>query len=231
MRSISGSQSRIIFSSIIIMACASCSISKNSHVPLTEALPSTALAAEPAYPPFYGPARKPTAPLRINGACPGECCGYGEWSTTEKTVVYAAALDTEHVLAELPSATNIVGLDGFVYLSRLGSAQATREVRADWDGEAQKHLTIPVNAQVIVLDVFGEGFWRIWYDGRIHQLPVDDSREQATQSENDPARGLALVQAPTSQWWARVQLPLDGRIGWILMDEAPLIKGVDGCGG
>jgi hypothetical protein len=213
-------------------SCASCSILKNSHEELPAHVQASApLTIEPVYPPFSGPAREPAVPLRIYGACPGECCGYGQWSTTEKTTVYVEALDTDHVLLQLPPATDIVGLGGFVYLTRLGTAEATREIRTDWDSETQKHLTIPSNARVAVLDHFGEGIWRTWYAGRIYQLPIDDSREQATQFQDDPYKGMVFVQPSVSQWWALVRLPNDGRIGWINMNESPLIKGVDGCGG
>src|SRR5687768_8100823 len=33
-------------------------------------------------------AQRPVAPLRIEGACPFECCTYGDWTTTAETTVY-----------------------------------------------------------------------------------------------------------------------------------------------
>lgn len=190
----------------------------------SESMPATAY-------PYEGPAERPVAPLHLHGVCPGECCNYGDWMTTGNTTVHVAALDMNDVLVQLPPRTSLIGLHGFIHLTRVGTARAARKVMLEWRGDAAGYATIPEGDQVTVLDHLSEGFWRVWYEGRIYQLPIDETEAPAEMPSNDPQRGLSFVRLPRTEWWAAVRLPAETRIGWINMDEAPLIKGVDGCGG
>lgn len=179
--------------------------------------------------PLMGPAPEPKAPMRMQGACPFECCAYGEWIASEETKVYRKPHD-KRVLDRMPPETKFLGLDGFVELTRLGAARAAKPVKLQSAEAGAVAGTMPQGTQVIVLDSLGEGFWRIWYAGQVHQLRIDNP-ESATESwfAEDPDAGLVLTEAPLGDWWARVRLP-DGREGWLDMDDTPHLKQVDGCG-
>lgn len=168
--------------------------------------------------------------MRLEGVCPFECCTYGEWVTTEESRVYESALDKRRVLERLPPGTRFHGLDGFIQLERPGSAQAAKPVRLQSAETGVKAGIIPQGAQVVVLDGLGEGFWRIWYKGQVHQLQIaDPASAKERWFQEDPEAGLVLIQAPLGAWWARVRLP-DGREGWLDMDDTPSLEQVDSCG-
>ena len=72
--------------------------------------------------------RRPEAPLRIDGACPFECCTYGMWTTTEPTTVYERP-EGSAVSWIVPAETRLEASSGFVLLTDIGVAVARDTVR------------------------------------------------------------------------------------------------------
>jgi len=168
-------------------------------------------------------AAQPTAPLRVEGACPFEGCSYGTWTTSDETRVYTSPGDTVSVAFTVPAGTALDADRGFVLLTRLGETVAER------DGELYlaSGTTVPLAAgdTLLVLDYEGEGSYRVWFDGHL-------GFSGAGGFEGPPGEGPALRQLtePESQWWAHVTAP-DGRNGWLWMDETPDVQGADAFGG
>ena len=200
-----------------------------SAILLLPAILALSTQASDAPYPYEGHAERPVAPMQLHGTCPGECCSYGDWRTTGTTTLHAEARDAARLLARVPAGTELVALGGFVHLTRVGAARSMREVSLGWNDKTAAHSMLPAHVQVSVLDHLGEGFWRVWHAGEIHQLPVDDSAADAVGQDSDPQRGLVFEHRPVSTWWAQVRLPRADQAGWINMDEAPLITGADGC--
>lgn len=170
-------------------------------------------------------ARRPAAPLRIEGACPFECCTYGTWTTTAQTSVYALPDDTTAAPAfTVPAETTLDVATGHVLLTRLGRAVARDSVTLYLNYDDTR--TISPGDTLLLLDYVGEGASRAWYDGGVYQTDV--SASFAVPGADGPA--LETLVEPERQWWARARTP-EGRAGWLWMDRTPTVLGADACGG
>ena len=166
---------------------------------------------------------RPTAPVRIEGACPFEGCTYGTWTTSAETTVYATAGDSTSAAFTVPAGTALDAASGFVLLTRLGETVALRPTEL----YLASRTTVPLAAgdTLLVLDYQGEGSYRVWRDGQI-------GFSEAGGLAGPPGESPALRQqvAPEQQWWARVTTP-DGRTGWLWMDRTPDVRGADALAG
>ena len=158
---------------------------------------------------------RPTAPLRIEGACPFECCTYGTWTTTKQTRVFRHADDTTNVAFTVPSGTKLDAGTGHILLSQIGTAVARDSVRLYQSHESYR-LAAPGDT-LLLLDYVGEGTYHVWHADSVYQtgLMAPSALEQ--------------IQEPLSSWWARVTTP-GGREGWLWMNQTPPLQGVDACG-
>lgn len=163
--------------------------------------------------------RRPAAPLRIEGACPFECCTYGAWTTTDPTTIYERP-DENAVLLTVPADTRQEAATGYVLLTRIGVAVARDTVRMY--GESGDPYLAEVGDTLFVLDNVGEGFRRVWYEGGIYQS------DAASGIDTGIASPVEVLREPEQQWWARVQT-VDGRAGWLWMDRTPQMEGADAC--
>ena len=165
--------------------------------------------------------RRPVAPLRIDGACPFECCTYGTWTTSAETTVYEEP-DPASAQRSFPAGTRVEAATGFVLLTQIGVAVARDTVRMYTESGAER-LAAPGDT-LFVLDNVGEGFRRVWHDGAVLQTDAV--------SGFVPEGGLPAAEVmvePRQEWWAEVR-SADGRTGWLWMDRAQRMEGADACG-
>lgn len=164
-----------------------------------------------------GPAPvRPVAPLRVEGACPMECCQYGTWTTSAPTRLFARAGDSTAVAATVPAGTRLAASTGHVLLTRLGQAVLREPAMLYRDFED----VVPAAAgdTLVVLYTVGEGAWRVWYRGEVLEADYGVLAPFGREAFSD------------SQWWARVAAP-DGTAGWLWMERTPPVTGADGCAG
>lgn len=164
--------------------------------------------------------RRPVAPLRIDGACPFECCTYGAWTTTAATTVYDAP-DPAAATFEVSAGTRLEAATGYVLLTEIGLAVARDTVRMYTEDGVERRAV--VGDTLFVLDNVGEGFRRVWRDGTVLQTDAVSGVPEGSV----PAAEV-LVQ-PRQEWWARVRTA-GGRAGWLWMDRTPRMDGADACG-
>ena len=166
-------------------------------------------------------ARRPAAPVRVDGACPFEGCAYGTWTTTAETTVYASPSAAAESFT-VPAETVLNADTGFVLLTALGVAVAERDTEMYLSFED----TIPLAAgdTLLVMEPEGEGSSRAWSGGRVGFTGVD--RFAAPPGETPPLR---QVSESEYEWWAHVTMD-DGREGWLWMDETPTVEGADALG-
>jgi hypothetical protein len=132
--------------------------------------------------------RKPPQPYVDVGACPFECCKYRQWTVAEKTTV----LDSpggKRVIETLSKGDNVSGLTGEV-ISLPVPAKADRDVP---DTPIKKGDTF------YVLHYDGEGYWKVWLDGKItfvHESVMDFPH-------------------PKAEWWVKIK-DSHGTVGWAL---------------
>ncbi len=163
---------------------------------------------------------RPVAPLRVEGACPMECCQYGTWTTSGPTPLFATAGDSTAVAATVDAGTALAVSTGHVLLTRLGEAvlrEPTMLYRDFEDGvQAQAGDTL------LVLYTVGEGAWRVWYPGA--------SGGEILEADGSALGAYGSPVFPDTQWWARATTP-DGTTGWLWMERTPPVTGADGCAG
>lgn len=196
-----------------------------------EPAPADSLAAAPAAPDTLvlravdRLAERPTAPLRIEGACPFECCAYGTWTTTAPTLLYAQPGDTTAAPGvTVETGTELDVATGHVLITRLEPLALRDSALLFLDHETV--VTATPGDSVVLLDYVGEGTYRVWYDGGVYQADgaaVLPPSGEATATHIDPG-------AADRQWWARAVTP-DGQGGWLWMDRTPSVEGADACGG
>lgn len=151
-------------------------------------------------------ARPPEAYV-VAGICPFECCRYGEWKVTKATDLLDAPGGAA-VVARLLPGQKVDALDGEVHLK-------PPAVLVRWSGRPQ--APVPAGAIVFLAGFQGEGWGRIWHEGRVVEGEVSGvslycpAPGPACWGEFlDPADQLWYERAV---WWIRIQAP-DGRIGW-----------------
>lgn len=179
-----------------------------SSLPDTPAAPDTLIIdAATAY---GAMPERPVAPVRVDRACPFECCAYSTWTTTEDVALYAAPDDTTaQPIATLPAGMELNAQTGHVLLTRLGSGVIRDSAQSYVDYET--YQTLPDGARVLTLGYVGEGAYRVWHDGRLGET-------MDVASDYQPF-GVVIEEEEQAQWWARVRTP-NGRIGWLWMDRA-----------
>jgi hypothetical protein len=168
-------------------------------------------------------AQRPVAPLRIDGACPFECCTYGDWTTSGETTLYEEP-DPESARWTVPYGTPLEAMSGFVILTEIGTAIAGESVRLYTEDGAERRAA--AGDTLFLLDNVGEGYRRVWHRGSVLQT---DAVSGFVPEGGLPAAEI-LVE-PREEWWARARSRSpDGRAGWLWMDRAPRMEGADACG-
>lgn len=165
--------------------------------------------------------RRPAAPLRIDGACPFECCTYGTWTTSAVTIVYEEP-DPASAQWPVPAGTRVEAATGFVLLTQIGVAVARDTVRMYTENGAERLAA--AGDTLFILDNVGEGFRRVWHDGAVLQT---DAVSGIVPVEGPPAAEV-LVE-PRQEWWARIRTA-EGVEGWLWMDRTERMEGADACG-
>jgi hypothetical protein len=159
---------------------------------------------------------RPVAPVRVEGACPFECCAYSTWTTRAQTRLYAAPDDTTaSPVAILSAGIRLDAQTGHVLLTHLGEAVVRDSAYAYTDFETG--FALPDGARVPRLGYVGEGAFRVWHDGTLAEAPG----EALSNAPGAPPSGFVTEREAESQWWAKVRLP-DGRVGWLWMDRSEI---------
>lgn len=144
------------------------------------------------------------------GACPFECCKYGEWHV-EKTT----KLHTE------PKAGSL--LAGVAETGTLVRAE-TGEVHTKPGKFIVKHdITSFKKGEVLwIYTYLGEGFFKVWYGGKFREEEI--GIDYHNPGSND--WGYFKIK-PDSMWWIKIKTP-KGIVGWTNQPEN--FSNKDACG-
>lgn len=152
------------------------------------------------------------------GACPFECCVYGEWRADSAIPLLsepeneAAAIDTLRVNERFRARTGYVEVLGPAIVVVMDT------VRSDPGSEV---AFVPGDT-VVVLDYVGESFWNVWHENAVHQV------SGFWGAEVDSPKG-AYYGDYRREWWVNAESPR-GRSGWFRADLDVQLSGVDACG-
>jgi hypothetical protein len=140
----------------------------------------------------------PLTPVIQRNICPFEFgCDFGKWVTKSKLTVYTNEGDTSHVAFVIQPNDAFIAHGANMHIERLGVVVVTKAVEDFQNGDT-----------VYVLSYTGEGFYDIWYHGRISNVEVFWSDEPLSQFE-----GLLMV-PPQMSWWVFVEYG-NSKKGWI----------------
>lgn len=122
------------------------------------------------------------------GACPFECCKYRQWTVAEKVTVLDSP-NGKHVIETLAKGDIVTGLTGEV-ISEPIPFKSDRDV---------PDTPIKRGDTFYVLHYDGEGYWKVWLDGKItfvHESVMDFPH-------------------PKAAWWVKIK-DSRGTVGWAL---------------
>lgn len=159
--------------------------------------------------------RIPEDALIRRGACPFECCVYRDWTATGAIPVVPDELSTASPIFTIAAGERFRADTGNVHVTSVAPV-----VVRDSVGDPP-YWSFGVGDTIVVLDYVGEGFYNVWHEGDVKQVPAFwASTEQPGRAE--------LIGSHETEWWVHVTMP-DGRTGWIRADTAPPVTGADAC--
>lgn len=164
--------------------------------------------------------RRPPEDYIAKGACPFECCMYGEWTALEPKTLYRAPESGEKV-GTIGANQTVDALDGEM---RLRPTPVLVRF-AGIDGLTAKEGDI-----VFLLDYQGESFGHIWVNGEVQSASWSGARENCP-SPNQECWGEVLRAEDAGEWrngvwWVQIKTK-GGTTGWT--SQTDHFTGADGC--
>ena len=158
--------------------------------------------------------QKPPEDYIAKGACPFECCQYGNWTVVEDTELVAAP-GSPRVVGRAKKGTRAVGLTGEVHVK-------PEPVVVLRSGE------LPKDTIAFVLDHGGEGFASVYTGGKIVDIFLGVAEYCFRVSDSCWGEKLFPVAEQKKQvWWVQVRLE-NGVTGW--SDKPDNFGDKDACG-
>ena len=160
----------------------------------------------------------PDTLLVRQGACPFECCVYGEWRADSAIPLLAepandaVAVDTLRATERFRARTGYVEVLGPAIVAVLDTVP---------DDSGQGIAFVPGDT-LVVLDYVGESFWNVWHNDAVHQISAFWGAEVGS------PKG-AYYGEYRREWWVNAESPR-GRSGWFRADLDVELSGVDACG-
>jgi hypothetical protein len=161
-----------------------------------------------------------TPPLELvdDGACPSECCRYGEWTTIRAVKVFARPASDSPVIATIAAQTPVKTLTGRV-LTRRGEFVVKKRYGQYSPGDI-----------LFVYTYLGEGFFKVWFRERWYEEDLLFSPYGGTAgtrcTDGDECWG-ELRRKHASTWWVKLALQ-NGKTGWARNDRSFTSK--EACG-
>ena len=159
----------------------------------------------------------PKLPFTDPGACPFECCQYGEWTATSTARAYKSASRDSGLAFTIRPGEKVHALTGVVITRKAGMVIVRKQTNFG-------DVTVPAGEKLYVLHRVGEGEALFWYKGATHsaELYADEVHKGSAQYPWD------VLSVPQTEWWVKVRYQR-GATGWILDPQE--FRGMDACGG
>lgn len=152
------------------------------------------------------------------GACPFECCTYGEWTARRTVHVVEQPAVSAPIVGTVSAGTNVRALTGHV-VTRAGRFRVKRA-----------HGLYKPGDVLFVYTYLGEGYFKVWFGGRFYDEELGFSPGGGTDGSrcDKSADCWGTLQAEhQSTWWVQLLLS-DGRSAWTR--ESHSFTGKDSCG-
>jgi hypothetical protein len=168
---------------------------------------------------------KPPDNYVAKGACPFECCRYGNWTVLEDTDLVSSP-GSSRVVGRARKGSRAVGLTGEVHLTPepvvvLAAPEPPMGVlTAD---------ELPKNSIAFILDYTGEGYSHVYTHGKVVDVQTHLSYAKYCYRPSKDCWGETLFPSEGKKeqiWWVKVRLP-NGIVGWT--DKTKNFGGQDAC--
>src|SRR5574340_1649912 len=108
----------------------------------------------------------PNLPFTDPGACPLECCQYGEWTATSSQRAYQSSNKDSGLAFTIRSGEKVDALTGLVITRKAGIVILRKQTTFG-------DITVPAGEKLFVLHRSGEGEALFWYKGAAHSAELD----------------------------------------------------------
>ncbi len=157
----------------------------------------------------FGQKSGPRVPFVDKGACPFECCTYREWTVDKPTAMHREMNDSSPVSFRLAKGEKVTGVTGTVITTRAGIVRVLKRTTLE-------KVKLDRGNNIFLLTYLGEGFSKIWFNGRMFEAEVTDEKV------------FKLTRQPVSVWWVKVK-NRRGQTGWSRQPDN--FGNKDQCGG
>lgn len=165
------------------------------------------------------PQSKPPALYVDKGACPFECCTYRKWKTEKTTIAYARPDKKSGTVGSFKAGSRVVAITGEVRSSP-GSYVILKA-----------HGKYKPGDVLWVYTPLGEGFYKIWFKGKMYQEELEymsgPFEQSSPKCEETPECWGKLKTEMRVEWWVKIKSS-NGWVGWT--NEADHFGNKDACG-
>jgi hypothetical protein len=154
-------------------------------------------------------AQGPKMPYKAVGACPFECCVYRQWTANKDTVIYKQMSERSAVAFKVKRREKVTGVTGVVITKKAGTVKALKDLtvkETSKDFFADNKIFIKSGEVMYVLNSIGEGFYYLWYKGKLFQEQIDTEKD------------LKILTMPKDDWWVKIK-NRKGQTGWTKLPE------------
>jgi hypothetical protein len=169
----------------------------------------------------------PQLPYYDHGACPFECCVYGDWKSKEEVKVFKEPKNNAPIAFTIKMGEEIKAITGFVVTNKVGVIKVIKPIKMGYlqgSNDNEQKLNLKPGEIIYTLHYAGEGYDLFWYKGKIYS-------DQISSNEPDPDPPpphllLQVISLPDADWWVEVKNH-KGQTGWI--KNPPYFDGSDSC--
>lgn len=160
----------------------------------------------------------PPSPYVDSGACPFECCQYGDWRARSNIRAHARRDQHSRTIFTIRKGEKVRAITGAVVTEKPGRIRILEPMVVG----AKYRFALHRGDIIFTLHYLGEGTELFWYQGRVdecelHIAPFVSKGQQPK---------MQLLEQETTAWWIKVRNAA-GKVGWINESD---FDGMDGCG-
>jgi hypothetical protein len=159
----------------------------------------------------------PDSVLVRRGACPFECCMYGDWAVSADAPIRPQPRKDVQPAFQLAANQRFKADSGHVAITKHLLVILSDTV----DQRPYAKLFLPGDT-LLVLDHVGEGHFNVWTKGQVVEV-------EGFWGAEAPRLVSEMVGEYGSEWWVHITMP-DGRTGWLLVEPPMRLIGADKCG-
>ena len=167
---------------------------------------------------------KPPDNYIAKGACPFECCRYGDWTVLEDTVLVSSP-GSGRVVGRARKGSRAFGLTGEVHLR---SEPVVVLTAPESDGVLTAD-ELPKNSIAFILDNVGEGYGHVYTHGKVVVVSTHLSYAKYCYRPSGSCWAETLLPSKERKeqiWWVKVRLR-NGIVGWT--DKTSHFGDMDAC--